>query len=103
MNNGFTTGPFSLGRGVRQGDPLSPYLFILALETLAIKIRQESSLQELQIGEEIIKLSLFADDMTCVIKDKMSYTNLFCILESFGEFSGFKVNDEETDNCSSNR
>ena len=72
LNNGFETGPFSLGRGVRQGDPLSPYLFILALETLAIKIRQDSSVQGLKIGEEIIKLSLFADDMTCVIKDKMS-------------------------------
>ena len=92
MNNGFTTGPFLLGRGVRQGDPLSPYLFILALETLAIKIREDCNVQGLKIGEEMIKLSLFADDMTCVIKDKTSYTNLFRILNSFGECFGLKVN-----------
>ena len=97
MNNGFTTDPFPLGRGVRQRDPLSPYLFILALETLAIKIRQDSSVQGLKIGEEMIKLSLFADDMTCIIKDKISYTNLFRILESFGECSGLKVSDEKTE------
>ena len=35
--------------------------------------------------------------MTCIIKDKIPYTNLFRILESFGECSGLKVNDEKTE------
>ena len=35
--------------------------------------------------------------MTCVIKDKMSNTLLFRILESFGECSGLKENEENTE------
>ena len=45
----------------------------------------------------MIKLSLFADDMTCVLKDKTSYRNLFRILNTFGECSGLKANDEKTE------
>ena len=35
--------------------------------------------------------------MTCILKDEIFYLNLFRILESFGECSGLKVNDEKTE------
>ena len=97
MNNDFTSGPFSLSRGVRQGDPLSPYLFILALEILAVKIRNDNNVQGIRIGEKIVKLTLFADDMTCFIKDIRSYSILFETLRAFRAFSGLKVNKDKTE------
>ena len=52
MNNGFSTGYFKLNRGVRQGDPLSPYLFIICLETLAIQIRENQEINGIKIGKK---------------------------------------------------
>ena len=97
MNNGFTTGPFALSRGVRQKDPLSPYLFIIALETLAIMIREDDGIKGIMIQDEPVKLSLFADDMTCFIKDSSSYTNPFITLKTLSECSGLKTNNEKTE------
>ena len=39
INNGVATDYFSLERGVKQGDGLSPYLFVVTVETLALVIR----------------------------------------------------------------
>ena len=52
LNNGMTSSFFTLERAVRQGDPLSPYLFVVAVETLAIAIRQNSDIKGIFIEEQ---------------------------------------------------
>ena len=52
--------------GTRQGCPLSPLLFNIVLEVLAIAIRYEKEIKGIQIGKEG-KLSLFADGMILYI------------------------------------
>ena len=61
--NGEKLKPFPLRSGTRQGCPLSPLLFNIILEVLAIAIREEKEIKGIQIGKEEVNLSLFADDM----------------------------------------
>ncbi len=67
INNGSTGGYFKLEIGVRQGSPLSAYLFILTIEILANKIRYEKNIKGIKIDNKIIKLSMLADDLTLIL------------------------------------
>ena len=97
INNGFVTSYFDVDHGVRQGDPLSPLLYILSLEVLACSIRQNDKIQGIKIEDEVVKISLFADDMTCFLRNKSSYENLIVNLDLFSRFSGLKLNEEKTE------
>ena len=59
--NGQKLQVFPLRLGTRQGCPLSPLSFNIVLHVLATAIRQEDEIKGIQIGEEEVKLSLFAD------------------------------------------
>jgi hypothetical protein len=72
--NGEQPNPLPLKSGMRQGCPLSPFLFNIVLEFLARAIRQEKEIKGIQIGKEEVKLSLFADDRILYLRDPKSST-----------------------------
>lgn len=95
MNNGVSTALFPVGRGVRQGDPLSPYLSILVLEPLLSAIKQDQSIKGLNVNNHEYKLTAFADDLTTFLHDKTSYTSLYTLMNQFGACAGLKRNENK--------
>ena len=75
---------FPLRSGTRQGCPLSPLLFNIALEILTTAIREEKEIKGVQIRKEV-KLSLFADDMKLYIENPKD--SIRKLLELISEFS----------------
>ena len=79
---------FPLKSGTRQGCPLSPLLFNIALEVLATAIRAEKETKGIQIGKEEVKLSLFADDVILYIENPKD--SIRKLLELINEYSKIK-------------
>jgi hypothetical protein len=69
INNGHCSDYFKLGRGVRQGDPLSPYLFLLVLELLAAALKNDKDITGVQIENSEFLLSQYADDSSLILDD----------------------------------
>lgn len=70
--NGLDSSPFAILRGTRQGCPLSPISFALAIEPLAEALRHSTKCSGFQIGSQQYRLSLFADDIGLYITDTQS-------------------------------
>ena len=96
LNNGYATNWIKPSTGVRQGSPLSPYLFILAAELISMKIRQSRAVEGVSIFEREIKISQFADDTNLLCSDLKSVEKGLQITVDFGEISGLRLNLEKT-------
>ena len=87
---------FTLERGVRQGCPLSVYLFLLVVELLAIKIRNNKDINGVQLKNTNLKISQMADDTCLFLRDNYSISVALQILTDFAVVSGLKTNVEKT-------
>ena len=96
INNGLFSEQFKLERGVRQGDPLSPYLFVVAIEILAISLRSNEHIEGIKIDNDEIKTLLYADDMTATVANTSSLETFMQTLHNFEKCSGLKMNISKT-------
>ena len=82
---------FPLRAGTRQGCLLSPLLFNIVLEVLALSVRQQEEIKRIQMDKEEIKLSLFADDMILYVENpKDSTPRLLELIPQFSNVGGYK-------------
>ena len=95
--NGEKLKAFPLKSGTRQGCPLSPLLFNIALEVLVTAIREEKEIKGIQIRKEEVKLSLFADDIMLYIENpKDSIRKLLELIIEFSKVAGYKSNTQKS-------
>uniref|UniRef100_A0A803J808 Reverse transcriptase domain-containing protein n=1 Tax=Xenopus tropicalis TaxID=8364 RepID=A0A803J808_XENTR len=91
--NGSLSEPFKISNGTRQGCPLSPLLYALVMEHLAIAIRQNCNISGVQIRGNHHETALYADDLLVYITQPLiSLPALMQEFREYGEYSNFKIN-----------
>jgi hypothetical protein len=96
--NGSPTGEINIKRGLKQGDPLAPLLFLLVAEGLGLIMRRAVELNLFRpflLGREEVPISIlqYADDTLCI--GEACIENLWLLkamLRGFEMASGLKVN-----------
>ena len=98
LNNGWESNFFEIQRGVRQGCPFSPYLFILSAELLATAVRKNPNIKGISVNSVEIKLRQYADDTTLILDgSRKSLLSSLTMLDDFSKVSPLRINDKKTE------
>ena len=88
---------FSIGRGVRQGDPSSPYLYLICAEVMSLMITNNKEIKGIKMKDKTNLLSQFADDTTLSLDGtEKSLTEALNTITQFSRYSGLRINESKT-------
>ena len=97
VNYGHVSPFFEPSRGIRQGCPLSAYLFIIIVEILAHAIRKDPNIRGIIVNGLEFKISQYADDTCLFLQNENSLQTALRIFDNFYKCSGLKVNMEKSE------
>ena len=96
--NGSTKGWVKASRGLRQGDPLSPFLFTLVVDILSrfiFRAEERGLIEGFLVERNRIRVTIlqFADDIIFFSKASLEHLQILkIIIPVFGQESGLKIN-----------
>ena len=93
--NGVNSQPGKIGRGVRQGCPLSPLLFNIYIEMLVTEALERVD-DGIKVGGSLMKAIRFADDQAMVASSNAGLQRIMNTLEETSEEYGMKINRKKT-------
>lgn len=95
--NGKLSPSFAIRRGVRQGCPLAPYLFLIVAEVLNFMVKEQArveAIQGIQLPFDRQKILLqYADDTTLILRgEEILVRHMILTLDTFCNASGIIFN-----------